>query len=156
MHTIRLRGPWQLEPLERYERQDDGRYERVSQPLPANARLTMPADWSTAFGAEFRGRVRYHRVFQSPTGLDSGERVWLIVEPPRSRGAVQLNGKSLGDVSWGGPSFRSDITDLLRDHNRLEIVVEYPALDGDTSRNDDSDINLPGGLIGEVRLEIEE
>jgi hypothetical protein len=116
----------------------------------------MPADWSSAFGAEFRGRVRYHRVFQSPTGLDSGERVWLVVEPPRSRGAVQLNGKPLGDVSWGGPSFRADITDLLQDHNRLEIVVENPTLDGDTSRNDDSDIHLPGGLIGEVHLEIEE
>ena len=156
MHTIRLRGPWQLEPLERYEFGGDGRCKRLSQGMPANARSTMPTDWSSAFGAEFCGRVRYHRVFQSPTGLDSGERVWLVVEPPRSHGAVKLNGKPLGDVSWSGPHFRWDITDLLDDHNRLEIVVEHPPLDGDSVANDDSDINRPGGLVGEVRLEIEE
>jgi hypothetical protein len=69
---------------------------------------------------------------------------------------VKLNGKPLGDVSWGGPSFRFDITDLLEDHNRLEIVVEHPALDGNRVANDDSDIDRPGGLVGEVRLEIEE
>ncbi|HEX2477538.1 MAG TPA: hypothetical protein VHK01_22470 [Lacipirellulaceae bacterium] len=156
MHTIRLRGPWQLEPLERYIARRDGSFERVADGLPVSSRLTMPADWSSAFGAEFCGRVRYHRVFQSPTGLDSGERVWLVVEPPRCRGGIKLNGKPLGDVSWRGPNFRFDITDLVEDHNRLEIVVEHPALDGDWVANDDSDINQPGGLVGEVRLEIEE
>jgi hypothetical protein len=100
--------------------------------------------------------VRYHRVFQSPTGLESGERVWLVVEPPRSRGAVKLNGTPLGDIAFGGRAFRFDITARLEDHNRLEIVVEHPALDGDSVANDDSDINRPGGLVGEVRLEIEE
>jgi hypothetical protein len=156
MHTIRLRGPWQLEPLERFVARGEGSFERVVEGLPVRSRLTMPADWSIAFGGEFYGRVRYHRVFQSPTGLDSGECVWLVVEPPRSRGAIKLNGKPLGDASWGGPSFRCDITGLLEDHNRLEIVVEHPALDGGAAANDHSDINLPGGLIGEVRLEIEE
>jgi hypothetical protein len=156
MHTIRLRGPWQLEPLERYVAHHGGRLERVAEGLPLSSRLTMPADWSSACGAEFCGRVRCHRVFQSPTGLDAGQRVWLVVEPPRSRGVVKLNGEALGDVSWGGPNFRFDITDLLDDHNRLEIVVEHPALDGDWAANDDSGINRPGGLVGEVRLEIEE
>jgi hypothetical protein len=157
MHTIRLRGPWHLEPIEQYVRRGDDRYARSTDGLPANTRLTMPADWSSAFGEHFRGRVRYHRLFQSPTGLDLGERVWLVVEPPRSRGAVKLNGKPLGDIRWRAAAGRFDITDLLEDYNnRLEIVVEHPALDGDFLPNDHSDINQPGGLIGEVRLEIEE
>jgi hypothetical protein len=156
MHTIRLRGPWHVEALKRFFLQPDGTYKQETADLPPEARMTMPADWSSAFGAEFYGRVRYHRVFQSPTGLESGERVWLVVEPPRSRGAVKLNGTPLGDIAFGGRAFRFDITARLEDHNRLEIVVEHPALDGDSVANDDSDINRPGGLVGEVRLEIEE
>jgi hypothetical protein len=116
----------------------------------------MPASWEDSFGREFFGRVRYHRIFQKPTGLESGERVFLVVESPQSRGMVSLSGKPLGEVQWGGPTGRFHITELLQDHNRLEIIVEHPALD-DALRPDDDDVTeLPGGLVGEVRLEIEE
>ena len=90
----------------------------------------MPSDWATLFGRDFFGRVRYRRLFQKLTGLESGERAFLVVEPPRSRGLISLSGKPLGEVVWGGPPARFDITDLLEDHNRLEIVVEHPVLDG--------------------------
>jgi hypothetical protein len=156
MHIIRLRGPWQLEPLERYVPCGAGRYERTTDGLPLSARATMPADWSAAFGGDFLGRVRYHRVFQAPTGLESGERVFLVVEPPRSRGVVSLSRKRLGEVVWGGPAARFHITELLEDHNRLEIVVEHPALDESLQSGDDGVTHLPAGLLGEVRLEIEE
>jgi hypothetical protein len=155
-HTIRLRGPWQLEPLERFVPSAGGHFERSTVGLPLSARATMPADWSAVFGPTFFGRVRYHRVFQKPTGLESGERVFLVVEPPRSRGAVSLSGKPLGSVHWGGPPGRFLITDLLEDHNRLEIHVEHPALDDSLSLDDDGVTELPGGLVGTVRLEIEE
>jgi hypothetical protein len=155
MHIIRLRGPWQLEPLERFVPCGEGRYERATVSLPLSARLTMPADWSTVFGGDFLGRVRYHRVFQSPTGLESGERVFLVVEPPRSRGVVSLSRERLGEVVWGGPAGRFHITDLLEDHNRLEVVVEHPALDESLRRGDDDVTHFAGGLVGEVRLEIE-
>jgi hypothetical protein len=69
---------------------------------------------------------------------------------------VTLNGEALGDVAFGGRAARFDISVLLEEHNRLEIIVEHPALDGDSATNDDSAINQPGGLVGEVRLEIEE
>jgi hypothetical protein len=151
MHTIRLRGPWQLEPILRFVPQADGAYRWVKDGLPPAARETMPADWSSCFGPDFLGRVRYHRIFQKPTGLDSGERVFLVVEPPRSRGAVSISNRLLGEVEQGGLPSRFDITACLADHNRLEIIVEHP-------RSCDSpiDAQLPGGLIGEVRLEIEE
>jgi hypothetical protein len=97
------------------------------------------------------GLVRYQRIFQKPTGLDSGERVWLVVEAPRSRGSVELNYQRLGEAAG-----RFDIIEYLDDHNRLEIVVEHPALDARGVARDDGDTRSPGGLIGEVRLEIEE
>jgi hypothetical protein len=156
MHTIRLRGPWQLEPLERFVLSGGGRFERSTAGLPLSARATMPADWSAAFGPTFYGRVRYHRVFQKPTGLESGERVFLVVEPPRSRGTVALSGKPLGIVQWGGSTGRFHISELLEDHNRLEIIVEHPVLDDALRLDDDGVTHSPGGLVGEVRLEIEE
>jgi hypothetical protein len=156
MHTIRLRGPWQLEPIERYVLQPDGRHERTIDGLPLRTKLTMPADWGEVFGHDFLGRVGYLRTFQKPTRLESREQVWLVVEPPRSSGVVELNRKRLGEVCWGSNPGRFDITELLEDHNRLEIVVEHPLLDDPRAANDDSITNSPGGLIGEVRLEIEE
>ena len=155
-HTIRLRGPWQLEPIERYIPRDNGHFDRATNGLPLSSRATMPADWAGVFGCDFLGRVRYHRVFQKPTGLDSGERVWLVIEPPRTRGVVTLSDTPLGQVAWGGPVGRFQITNLLEDHNRLEIVVEHPALDESQRSSDDWVASAPGGLVGEVRLEIEE
>jgi hypothetical protein len=151
MHIIRLRGPWSVEPLERYVLGASGGYERSTAELPAAAKMTMPADWGAVLGATFLGLVRYLRNFQKPTGLESGERVWLVVEGPRSRGTLELNSKRLGDADG-----RFDITELLGDHNRLEIVVEHPAVDARGVARDDDDTALTGGLIGEVRLEIEE
>jgi hypothetical protein len=44
----------------------------------------------------------------------------------------------------------------LEDHNRLEIIVEHPLLDGTSQPEADDRTDSPGGLVGEVRLEIEE
>jgi hypothetical protein len=157
MHTIRLRGPWNLEPIARFVPQADGTYRPEPENLPPPARLTMPADWAGVFGAVFLGRVRYRRVFQKPTGLDEGQRVFLAVESPRSEGSVSLFGELVGFVRSHDDVKRFEITGRLEDHNRLEILVDHPALD--TSRGTlmgNSEQLLPGGLIGEVRLEIEE
>jgi hypothetical protein len=115
--------------------------------------MTMPADWAALFGADFRGCVRYSRSFQKPTGLDGHERVWLVVEPPRSCGSIRLNEHVLGSVRFGAAAGRFEVTLRLTDRNRLEIDVTHPELDDDGNSIDDSGI---GGLVGEVRLEIEE
>lgn len=155
MHTIRLRGPWSVEPIKRFVLQPDGSYRPTEDHLPPGARATMPADWSALFGADFLGRVRYRRTFQKPTGLDSGERVFLVVEGPRSRGWVALHCQPLGNVVEGA-LLRVDITERLEDHNMLEIEVDDPALEGSGNRLGTSTRSGPGGLVGEVRLEIEE
>jgi hypothetical protein len=155
MHIIRLRGPWQLEPIWRLVLHADGTYRPERENLPAAARMTMPADWSAVFGADFLGRVQYRRVFHRPTGLEGGARVYLVVEWPRSSALVELNRKRLGHVSSGAAVVRFDITELMVDDNSLEIVVDHPALDADCKAVDDA-AHGPGGLVGEVRLEIEE
>jgi hypothetical protein len=156
IHIIRLRGPWQLEPLRRYINRGDGCFDRSVDGLPHSARAKMPADWAATLGADFRGLVRYRRTFHQPTDLEPHEQVWLVVEPPRSHGAVRLGGKLLGEVVWGGPAGRFDITALLADNCTLEIDVAHPLLDEQGRPPDDGDTSAPGGLIGEVRLEIEE
>lgn len=153
MHTIRLRGPWQLKPVFRYVRRGDGGFERREDGLPAATKMHIPADWSAAFGQDFWGRVRYLRTFHAPPGLQYDERVWLVVEPQRSEARVVLVEDTLGIVSAGGPTQRFDITHRLSPTNTLEIFVEHPPSESEAV---ESESQLPGGLIGEVRLEIEE
>jgi hypothetical protein len=155
MHTIRLRGPWTLEPLERYVARSFGGFASQTDGLPPRDRWQMPADWCAGMGPDFLGVVQYQRNFNRPTNL-TGERVWLVVEPPRSCGLVRVNGNELGYVRFGAPLGRFDITQLLADHNTVEIDVQHPELDDNWNVPDDGSIYVPGGLVGEVRLEIEE
>jgi hypothetical protein len=154
-HIIRLRGLWQLKPLARYVERPGG-YDRASADLPPSGKATMPADWSATCSQGFMGVVRFRRTFQKPTGLEPGDTVWLVVDPPRSRAAVVLAGQLLGEVRFSGPAGRFDITQLLEDRNTLEIEVEHPALDAAGRPLDDGNLAAPGGLVGEVRLEIQE
>ena len=156
MHTIRLRGPWQLEPVARFEPESDGTYRATSENLPPATRAKMPANWADAFGPGFLGRVRYVRTFQKPTGLESGGRVFLVVSPPQSEGCILLGGQLLGFVYPGESAQRFDITERLDSHNTVEIFVDHPALDELRSKVGDPAALPPGGLVGEVRLEIEE
>jgi hypothetical protein len=154
-HTIRLRGPWELEPLERYVPRSFGGYGSQSSGVPPRERWQTPADWCETMGHDFLGVVRYSRKFNRPTNLEQ-ERVWLVVEPPRSCGLVRVNGDTLGYVRFGAPAGRFDITPLLKDHNSVVIDVEHPELDDDGNAPDDGSKFVPGGLVGEVRLEIED
>ncbi|MGD9632063.1 MAG: hypothetical protein AB7G28_25060 [Pirellulales bacterium] len=154
MHTIRLRGPWQLEPVFRYVRRHDGGFERVERDLPAATRMHVPGDWNTALGNDFLGRVRYVRTFHAPPGLQFDERVWLVVEPQRSLARVVLVEESLGVVTAAGPDGRFDITHRLSPTNKLEIFVDHPAIEEDCTTSGTVELSLPGGLVGEVRLEI--
>src|SRR5690606_3316427 len=118
---------WELEPLARFELSASGEWCETSSELPPSARAKMPDDWTQQFGKAFLGRVRYRRTFHKPTGLELGRRVWLRVEPARSAADVWLDGRRLGEVRER--AVRWDITEALQQDNRLEIVVEHPAID---------------------------
>lgn len=97
------------------------------------------------------GRADWLRRFGMPTGLESGDRVWLVVESPAGCG-VALGEHSLPPVV-AGTCRRYDVTAALQSRNDLVIVATVgvaPAVaDAAHGRCD-----LPQ-TIGRVRLEIE-
>lgn len=170
-HLIRLRGPWQLTPLARHYRLPDGTSKATSDGLPQGGTLQMPADWSALLGPEFAGRVRHQRRFHRPTGLGSGEHVWLVCEGIHDSATIELNGQRIGSIDAGSrndlcdprlgsvlllkpqvsslrpsASGRFDVTERLLAFNELSIDVEF-ASDGELT-------GRCGGLVGEIRLEI--
>jgi hypothetical protein len=154
-HVIRLRGPWQVRPLARTVLVAGGSTEETPGPLPPAGRSEVPSDWGDALGRDFRGRVRYLRRFGCPTGLGEQDRVELVVERVDAFGAVWLNSQSLGPIPAGGRAVRFDITARLQPRNELVLQVELPALiAGSPPLARPGREGLPGGLIGEVRLEI--
>ena len=112
-HPIRLRGPWEYEPLA-----DDGR------PLPPSRRIHAPCSFP-----DLVGRVRLLRRFGYPGTLDVHERVWLRLPPLPAGSAVEVNGTGLE-----GNAKEYDITALLRSRNELRIDLDIgpsePAWEG--------------------------
>src|SRR5262245_58957558 len=121
-HPIRLRGPWDCEPLIRAMRRADGAVQTLPGDVPPPRRLRMPCRWQDGDLADFTGRVRFRRPFGYPGKIDAHERVWLTWTgmPPVSR--VTLNDEKL--PAPAGDTFAHEITPLLRPRNLLEIVVE--------------------------------
>ncbi len=138
IHTIRLRGPWELTPLSRAR---DSRMLPGGEPLGfAGGTITqqLPAAWDAVLPG-FRGTVRYTRRFGKPTNLELEERVWLCVDDAAGSISMSLNGEAL--IKGSGP-FSINVTDLLRERNLLQVEVTQLGPE------------LPAGLVGEVRLEI--
>jgi hypothetical protein len=151
-HAIRLRGPWQFEPLARSLLASNGQILERTDDLPPAGRGTVPSDWGSTLGTAFRGRVAYRRSFNPPGSLDPHERLWLVVEGVDARGVVSLNGRRLGEVPgyaiWSG----FEITRLVGPRNEISLEVELFAADQSAIRPGRQ--NLPGGPTGEVRLEV--
>ena len=135
LHTIRLRGPWELRPLLSESQQRDQLPGGEPRGFAADAiTQQLPANWDAVLPG-FRGTVRYTRRFGKPTNLEAQERVWLVVNDVAGSVTVILNGEKVPDTFF-------DITDRLRERNLLQIDVTQ------------MDPGQPAGLVGEVRLEI--
>ncbi|TVS12603.1 MAG: hypothetical protein EA424_22385 [Planctomycetaceae bacterium] len=154
-HIIRLRGPWNLEPLARTGLRADGTLVDLGGPLPSACRTTVPSDWGELLGVDFRGRVLYSRRFHQPTGMAEIERIDLVIEQVDALGDVWLNGRLLGEIPLGFVGFRTEIKERLERYNLLEVQVECPEWMNDvTGEPRGQRTGLPGGLVGEVLLEI--
>jgi len=153
-HVIRLRGPWDYEPLVRVFCAADGSRREVADGLPPPGRVHLPADWGSTVGFDFRGRVRYLRRFGLPTNLDSSQRVWLVIEGVDYFGVATLNGTRLGELVGYAAVAEFDIGFLLTERNLLALEVELPAYEVGPGPQRPGRETLPGGPIGEVRLEI--
>ncbi len=133
-HVIRLRGPWEYAPRARFD---------SAGPLPPAGKVRMPCDWADTLGRDFRGRVCYLRRFGRPGFPEPYEQMWIVFSGVRTHATVSLNGQFLGEIAGDEPG-NFEVTDRLDFRNLLEVVVEQP-----------SEAAEPGGIIGEVRLEIE-
>ena len=127
-HRIRLRGPWECEPLT----------SRGGERLPEQRRVTMPGRLADLGLGGFAGQVRFVRKFGYPGRIDDFERVWLTCAGLEGTAEIRLNDHPLAREHTG--PFAFDVTPLLRAHNSLEITLHA-----------DSD---QAGLWGEVALEI--
>lgn len=149
VHVIRLRGPWEYRVL-------SGGSASRQEAFPQTGRMRMPADWGDALGADFRGRVEFSRRFARPTGLVSDQRVDLVLDGVDARARVLLNDAHLLEIPPGGSASRVEIGALLADRNRLIVEVELHEIEapGKAVVRPPGREHLPGGLFGEVRLEI--
>jgi hypothetical protein len=138
-HRIRLRGPWECEPLARFVFEDDGQKQEITTSLPAPRKMTMPCRWSEGGLSDFSGRVRFRRHFGYPGRIDDNERVWLTLAGVEKKAEIWLNDQFIGrHVDDGLSEF--DVTKLLAVRNNLRVDVESES--------------PTGGLWGEVALEI--
>jgi beta-galactosidase/beta-glucuronidase len=153
-HVIRLRGPWDLEPLARDVPTGGGGYRREVGDLPAGGRVQVPGDWQASLGAHFVGCVRYTRRFNCPTNLGPDERVWLAFDGVDYQSQVTLNAQALGAVQGYGSPSRIEITSLLEPRNVLALDISLPAIVFNDEQLRPGRAGQAGGLIGEVRLEI--
>ena len=131
-HRIRLRGPWDCEPLARRGTADA--------PLPPPCSMRMLRRWGEGGLGDFAGRVRFRRRFGYPGRIDVHERVWLTFTGAADVAEVWLNGHFLGRHEETQEPFDFEVTQWLADRNELLVEVEAPG--------------GHGGLWGEVAMEV--
>src|SRR5438034_10858046 len=94
-HRIRLRGPWECEPLAA----------RAGTPLPGRRRVTMPGRWGELGLPGFAGMVRFLRKFGYPGRIDDYERMWLTCEGLEGTAEVVLNEQGVAKDQIGPFAF---------------------------------------------------
>ena len=102
-YRIRLRGPWEAEPLD---------------PPGEVRRVDMPARLGECGLGDCR-RVLLRRRFGRPRRIDQHERLWLIGERLAGCGEFRVNGEWVGACSGG--SFAFPVTPLIGDRNQLTV-----------------------------------
>lgn len=107
MHSIRLRGPWELH-------------------LPGREpqRLEMPATWGTISVLAWESPIRLVRRFGQPTGIAPLDHLHLVIDSAACECRVELNGQLLGSIDSSQLSSSFNVTTLLTDRNELAIIFD--------------------------------
>jgi len=107
-HRIRLRGPWECEPL--------------ASDAPPPRRVLMPCRWIDAGLAGYRGHAKFVRKFGYPGNADPAtEHIWLTCDGVSGSVEVCLNEQQLTAADC--TTFAFDVTHLLAARNRLEVTI---------------------------------
>ncbi len=156
-HSIRLHGPWESSSLNPAPGllvdkvptslvNFDPRAAGESTPRPA--KVQIPEQWPVWWASTSFEAVRLVRRFGLPTGLESGQEIWLIVEASQLVISINLNQTSLGELAATETHFEFSIRPHLLSRNCLRLDIQ--------SAHQESGNQLLArcGLIQEIRLEI--
>ena len=118
--------------------------------------VDIPHTWNAVDGQDggndyFRGTCRYHKVFTKPV-TEAGEKVYLEFRGVNASARVELNGTLLGTHDGGYSTFRFDVTDILKDENRLTVQVDNSV--NDKVYPQKADFTFYGGIYRDVLLRI--
>jgi hypothetical protein len=140
-HRIRLRGPWEIQPLALLIHQGPGQYAWRKHDLPPARIVNSPGLLKDCGLPDFQGIVRYRRHFGLPRKLDEHETVWITCAGVADSCIVWLNSERLANLANPRQPFEIEVTGKLQDHNELWLDIHYDHPNG-------------GGLCGDVALEI--
>jgi hypothetical protein len=107
-HRIRLRGPWECQPLTGAENF-------------APCKIHLPCRLEETNLGDFAGPARFVRKFGYPGNIDADERIWLTFAGLAGPSTIILNGQTLGAAVPGDVEF--DVTSHLGRRNQLEILM---------------------------------
>jgi beta-mannosidase len=156
-HFIRLRGPWQCEPLARTVEGPGGGSGDAPGELPPPCRMNIPCRWADGGLGPFNGRVRLRRHFHWLAHLDYNQRIWLRFLAVDYYAKVWLNGQYLGAHQGAFDPFEFEVTRLVGPRNELVVEVDLPRAAVNESRMLRASAACPpdsGGIWGEVLLEV--
>ena len=116
--------------------------------------VTLPHTWNAEDGQDggddyYRGQCWYLRDLDKPE-LPEGGRAWLEFEGAAMTAEVYLNGEKLAEHAGGYSTFRVDLTDHLKEHNKLAVAVSNAR--SNTVYPQRADFTFYGGLYRNVRL----
>lgn len=134
--TINFNGNWSFTK--------EGKTEKVNIPHTWNA-----VDGQTGPEQYYRGICTYEKSFAKPL-IESNERCYIEFNGVNSSCTVLLNDVKIAEHNGGYSTFRSDITDHLKNENSLKVFV-------DNSPNDKvypqrADFTFYGGIYRDVNL----
>lgn len=120
----------------------------------AGVPVTLPHTWNAEDGQDggddyYRGKCWYLRDLDRPEATENS-RIWLEFEGAAMTAEVYLNGEKLAEHAGGYSTFRVDLTDHLKDHNKLAVSVSNAR--SRTVYPQQADFTFYGGLYREVRL----
>jgi hypothetical protein len=162
-HRIRLRGPWEFEPLWQWVRGEHGSWQQNQADLPPGGTFTAPRRWSDVLGPDFRGCVRLTRRFHRPTGLETESKLWLVVGDLIWPTEIRLGERSIAWINPGGdagdsPSkepARVEIERIVASENKLTALVTAPPISAGHGTTISEASASPLDWLGQVWLEIE-
>ena len=123
--------------------------------LPAGwEAVDLPHCWNAVDGQDggndyFRGTCCYAKAF-AKSDLPASERYYLEIQGANSSAEVYLNGVKLARHDGGYSTWRVELTETLKDENRLVITVDNAA--NETVYPQMADFTFYGGLYRDVNI----